>query len=122
MATNDASNGYALVTGGAGFIGTNLVRRLAESGRDVVVLDNFSRAGVERNARWLASVMPNRVRVVHGDVRDAHGIACWVRGAVSVFHFAAQVAVTTSLTDPIADFETNARGTLNVLEAIRRHP
>jgi len=122
MATNDGSNGYTLVTGGAGFIGTNLVRRLAESGRDVVVLDNFSRAGVERNAQWLTSRLPKRVRVVQGDVRDAQGIAPWVRGAASVFHFAAQVAVTTSLTDPCADFETNARGTLNVLEAIRRHP
>ncbi|HEX3854119.1 MAG TPA: NAD-dependent epimerase/dehydratase family protein [Polyangiaceae bacterium] len=119
---NDSADGYTLVTGGAGFIGTNLVQRLAESGQDVVVLDNFSRAGVERNASWLTSLMPRRVRVVHGDVRDANGIASWVRGAGSVFHFAAQVAVTTSLTDPIADFETNARGTLNVLEAIRRHP
>ena len=122
MATNDTAGGYALVTGGAGFIGTNLVRRLAESGRDVVVLDNFSRAGVERNALWLTSRLPSRVRVVQGDVRDAHGVMSWVRGATSVFHFAAQVAVTTSLTDPSGDFETNARGTLNVLEALRRHP
>jgi len=122
MAKNEASNGYVLVTGGAGFIGTNLVRRLAESGRDVLVLDNFSRAGVERNALWLTSQLPERVRVVRGDVRDARGVASWVRGATSVFHFAAQVAVTTSLTDPVADFEVNARGTLNVLEALRCHP
>jgi CDP-paratose 2-epimerase len=66
--------------------------------------------------------MPKRVRIVRGDVRDFQGVASWVRDAASVFHFAAQVAVTTSLTDPSADFETNARGTLNVLEAIRRHP
>src|SRR4051794_9278841 len=122
MAKNDQSSGYVLVTGGAGFIGTNLVRRLAESGRDVLVLDNFSRTGVERNALWLTSHVPGRVRVVQGDVRDAQAVASWVRGAASVFHFAAQVAVTTSLTDPIADFETNARGTLNVLEALRGHP
>jgi CDP-paratose 2-epimerase len=122
MATNDTTNGYVLVTGGAGFIGTNLVERLAQSGRDVVVLDNFSRPGVERNALWLSTRMPRRVRVVHGDVRDAEGVRGWVRGAASVFHFAAQVAVTTSLLDPTADFETNARGTLNVLEAVRRHP
>src|SRR3954468_25088847 len=98
------TNGYALVTGGAGFIGTNLVRRLAESGRDVVVLDNFSRPGVERNASWLACHLPHRVRVVRGDVRNASEVAAWVRGADSLFHFAAQVAVTTSLTDPLADF------------------
>jgi CDP-paratose 2-epimerase len=122
MAKNDASNGYVLVTGGAGFIGTNLVRALAESGRDVLVLDNFARPGVEKNALWLTSHWADRVRVVRGDVRDAAGVASWVRGAASVFHLAAQVAVTTSLTDPILDFEVNARGTLNVLEALRSHP
>src|SRR5437868_5735002 len=97
MATNESAQGYALVTGGAGFIGTNLVQRLAESGRDVVVLDNFSRPGVERNAAWLTSRIPGRVRVVQGDVRDMQAVSAWVRGATSVFHFAAQVAVTTSL-------------------------
>jgi CDP-paratose 2-epimerase len=122
MATNETASGYVLVTGGAGFIGTNLVQRLAESGRDVLVLDNFSRPGVERNALWLRACFPGRVRVVQADVRDAQAVADWVRGAASVFHFAAQVAVTTSLVDPSTDFDVNARGTLNVLEAVRRHP
>jgi len=122
MNTHHKANGHALVTGGAGFIGTNLVQRLAKSGLDVVVLDNFSRAGVQNNARWLSGTLGNRVRIVRGDVRNAEQVLEVVQGASQVFHFAAQVAVTTSLSDPAADFEINARGTLNVLEAIRRQP
>lgn len=109
-----------LITGGAGFIGTNLAHRLLSGGNPVVILDNLGRAGVERNLRWLRSQHAERLNVVVGDVRDAELVAGAVRQASHVFHFAAQVAVTTSLIDPIADFEINARGTLNVLEAIRR--
>jgi CDP-paratose 2-epimerase len=109
-----------LVTGGAGFIGTNLVFRLLCAGFDVVVLDDFSRSGVEHNADWLAQLDSPRLRIVRGDVRDPRAVEACVQGSSRVFHFAAQVAVTTSLSDPLLDFETNARGTLNVLEAIRR--
>lgn len=108
-----------LITGGAGFIGTNLAHRLLSGGNPVIVFDNLSRAGVERNLRWLRTQHKEGLTVVLGDVRDARAVAGAVRQAGQVFHFAAQVAVTTSLDDPLTDFEVNARGTLNVLEAVR---
>ena len=113
-----------LITGGAGFVGCNLADRLLREGRRVVVFDNLSRAGVEKNLAWLRAAHGERVRFVEGDVRDRAAVARAVRApggtpVADVFHFAAQVAVTTSLVDPVADFEVNARGTLNVLEAVR---
>lgn len=114
--------GPVLVTGGAGFIGANLVDRLASAGTPVVVFDNLSRAGVEENLAWLAERHGPKLRFVRGDVRDPEALAAVVRGVKQVFHFAAQVAVTTSLTDPGTDFDVNARGTLNLLEAVRRQP
>jgi CDP-paratose 2-epimerase len=111
--------GPALVTGGAGFIGCNLADRLLASGRRVTVLDDFSRDGVSANARWLEARHGAGVRIVRGDVRDPDAVRAAMRGATAVFHFAAQVAVTTSLADPRHDFEVNARGTLNVLEEAR---
>ncbi len=110
----------ALITGGAGFIGTNLAQRLLAGGQRVLILDNLSRAGVDRNLRWLCERYPERVRVEIADVRDPEAVLRAVRGADNIYHFAAQVAVTTSLEDPVQDFEINARGTLNVLEAMRR--
>ena len=114
-----ARGGYVLVTGGAGFIGTNVASRFLSRGDEVVVLDNLSRPGVERNLDWLKAEYGRRLRVEAADVRDADAVRDAVRGAARVFHFAAQVAVTTSLDDPRSDFETNALGTLNVLEACR---
>src|SRR4051812_42101114 len=111
-----------LITGGAGFIGTNLADRLLTDGRRVVIFDNLSRKGVDRHVRWLLDRHPGRVDVEIGDVRDARMVRRAARAAGAVFHFAAQVAVTTSLTDPCEDFEVNARGTLNVLEALRARP
>jgi CDP-paratose 2-epimerase len=113
---------YTLVTGGAGFIGSNLADRLLTNGEHVLVMDDLSRPGVERNARWLSSVHGSRVRIEQEDCRDFDAVLEAVSGAGSVFHLAAQVAVTTSLSDPVRDFEVNARGTLNVLEAVRRLP
>ena len=109
-----------LITGGAGFVGCNLADRLLREGRRVVLFDNLSRAGVERNLAWLRDTHGDAVHAVVADIRDADSLADAVAGASQVFHFAAQVAVTTSLDDPAEDFEVNARGTLNVLEAIRR--
>jgi CDP-paratose 2-epimerase len=114
--------GTALVTGGAGFIGTNLADRLLSDGRTVVILDNLSRRGVDRNLRWLCDRHGSRVRVEIGDIRDARVVGRAVKDASEVFHFAAQVAVTTSLADPVDDFEVNARGTLTLLEAMRARP
>lgn len=108
-----------VITGGAGFIGTNLADHLLRNGEPVVLLDDFTRAGVEKNYRWLASQHGHRVRLVRRDVRDSAAVLEVIRRASSVFHFAAQVAVTTSLSSPRTDFETNALGTLNVLEALR---
>lgn len=109
-----------LITGGAGFIGTNVADRLLRLGCSVVLVDNLSRGGVDDNALWLRRAHRNGVRLKVVDVRNEAAVAIAVREAERVFHFAAQVAVTTSLTDPIEDFEVNARGTLNVLEAIRK--
>jgi CDP-paratose 2-epimerase len=115
-----ASSGHVVVTGGAGFVGTNVADRLLEEGRDVVVFDSLVRPGVEQNLRWLVQKHGDRARPVIADVRDAEAVQEVVRGADAVFHFAAQVAVTTSLDDPIDDFDVNVRGTLTVLEELRR--
>jgi CDP-paratose 2-epimerase len=108
-----------LITGGAGFIGTNVADRLLAMGRRVVVLDNLSRPGVDQNALWLQRRYGSRVKIVVGDVRDRKDIRRALEGVGHVFHFAAQVAVTTSLLDPRADFETNAGGTMNLLDEMR---
>lgn len=109
-----------LVTGGAGFIGSNLADRLARNGHDVIVYDALARPGVETNLAWLKSRHPERITEVVADIRDEVGVADAAREASAVFHFAAQVAVTTSLVEPRADFEINVLGTLALLEALRR--
>lgn len=109
-----------LVTGGAGFIGCNIADRLAREGHDVIVLDALARPGVEANLAWLKERHPGQVREIIADIRDEDAVARAVRDASAVFHMAAQVAVTTSLVDPLDDFEINIRGTLVLLEALRR--
>ncbi len=113
------SKGHILITGGAGFIGANLANRFLEEGRDVLLLDNLSRSGVIKNIEWLRAAHGDSVRLLLGDLRDMNAVKQAVDGAEFVFHLAAQVAVTTSIEDPMTDFEINARGTLNLLEAIR---
>ncbi|MBW3623845.1 MAG: SDR family NAD(P)-dependent oxidoreductase [Armatimonadetes bacterium] len=113
------SGGPALIVGGAGFIGTNLADRLLRDGWTVRLFDNLSRPGVEQNARWLKETHGDRFDVRVADVRDAAALREAVRGVDQVFHFAAQVAVTTSLADPLHDFDVNARGTVHLLEALR---
>jgi CDP-paratose 2-epimerase len=108
-----------LITGGAGFIGTNLAARLVEQGDQVVVLDSLVRPGSDINARWLGETCGDRIELIGGDVRDPMALARALRDVDHVVHLAAQVAVTTSLTAPLADFDVNARGTLALLEAIR---
>jgi len=110
-----------LVTGGCGFIGCNLVSALAARDEHVIVLDNFSRAGADENAGWLKQRHGDRISIAQADVRDAAAVDTLVSDADAVLHLAGQVAVTTSLEDPKADFDINARGTLNVLEAVRRY-
>ncbi|MFZ5708005.1 MAG: NAD-dependent epimerase/dehydratase family protein [Pseudomonadota bacterium] len=108
-----------LITGGAGFIGSNLADRLAAHGHDVVVYDALSRDGVERNLNWLQQRHPGRIGVMIDDVRDAARLADAVGEAKAVFHMAAQVAVTTSLLDPTEDFGINIQGSFHLLEALR---
>jgi CDP-paratose 2-epimerase len=109
----------ALVTGGAGFIGTNLADRLLGEGQRVRIVDNLSRPGVGGNLAWLQERHGERLEVLRGDLRDRAVAAEAVRGCDSVFHLAAQVAVTTSLDDPRLDFDVNLIGTVNLLEAAR---
>jgi CDP-paratose 2-epimerase len=111
---------YILITGGAGFIGTNLADHYLAQGHTVMVYDNLARAGVEKNLAWLCRQYPKRLLVELADIGDQACLQRAVRNATAVFHFAAQVAVTTSLLDPVHDFAVNAQGTLNLLEAIRQ--
>jgi UDP-glucose 4-epimerase len=104
----------ALVTGGAGFIGSNLARLLAEEGYDVVVLDNLA-TGYRQNVEGL-----KHVRLVEADVRDARALDEATDGADVVFHLAASVGNTRSIENPVDDSDVNVLGTLRVLEAARR--
>ena len=111
--------GPILITGGAGFIGSNLADRVAGDGHEVLVYDALSRPGVERNLAWLKQRHGGRVSHIAGDVRDEDELVRAAQQASAVFHFAAQVAVTTSLVDPREDFYINVRGTINLLDAVR---
>ncbi|MFN8223063.1 MAG: NAD-dependent epimerase/dehydratase family protein [Gaiellales bacterium] len=106
-----------LVTGGCGFFGTNLVEALARRGDSVVVLDNLARRGSERNRDHLAGA--GSAEIHESDIRDPDAVIAAFAGCDAIVHLAGQVAVTTSVTDPRTDFEVNAAGTLNVLEAAR---
>lgn len=107
------------ITGGSGFIGTNLAHAMLQDGQEVLVIDNLSRPGVEENLAWLIAEHGAHVHPVPLDIRDERPLAEALRDVSAVVHLAAQTAVTTSLTDPLGDFEVNARGTLNLLEGIR---
>ena len=109
-----------LVTGGAGFIGSNLADLLAGEGHRVRVYDALSRPGVERNLSWLQERHGNAIEPVIADVRDHARLAQAADGVAAVFHLAAQVAVTTSLDDPQADFDINIGATFALLNALRR--
>jgi CDP-paratose 2-epimerase len=110
-----------LITGGAGFIGSNLADRLLGMPKtEVRIFDNLSRTGVTRNIGWLKDRAQGNLEVIQGDVRDVDAVRNAVDGVSEIYHFAAQVAVTTSVDDPGSDFQINALGTFNVLEAARR--
>ncbi len=120
MSAASTSPSKVLVTGGAGFIGCNLAERLASEGHSVRVFDILARPGVERNLDWLQARHGDRIEAMIADIRDEDAVGRAVEGVDAVFHMAAQVAVTTSMVDPVEDFEINIRGTINLLEAVRR--
>src|SRR5262245_2064311 len=112
-----------LVTGGAGFIGCNLVSSLLRDGHSVTVFDRLLRGGSEQNLAWLRSQDHNdQLCFIHGDIRDFAAVQAAASQANVIYHVAGQVAVTSSVEDPRADFEINAIGTLNILEAARLSP
>jgi CDP-paratose 2-epimerase len=114
---------HYLITGGAGFIGSNYAARLLARGEQVTILDNLSRAGAPLNLEWLRSTFgDDSFEMIKGDVRDPVVMKKVAAHADVVVHLAAQVAVTTSVTNPREDFEINALGTFNVLEAVRDAP
>jgi CDP-paratose 2-epimerase len=108
-----------LVTGGAGFIGVNLADRLAREGYSVLIFDSLARPGVEDNLEWLKSSHADKISFACCDVRDRTAVSEAVRDCRAVFHFAAQVAVTTSLVEPRFDFDVNVGGTISLLESLR---
>jgi CDP-paratose 2-epimerase len=109
-----------LITGGAGFVGSNLAERLLRGGVPVLILDNLSRRGGRHNLRYLRETYGGLVETHVNDIRDKQVVEDLVARSECVFHLAAQVAVTTSLLEPVEDLECNLLGTLNLLEAIRR--
>ena len=110
-----------LVIGGSGFIGSNLVARLLSRGERVTVFDNLSRHGVDVNLQWLQTLdSGSRLTFCLGDIRDAEAVSAVAQDADVIYHLAAQTAVTTSVENPREDFEINATGTFNVLEAARQ--
>lgn len=113
-------DGITLITGGAGFIGSNYANRCISRGDEVVIFDNLSRKGVQRNIEWLQGKHgKDSFKLIIGDVCHPDEIKTAAKNARRIVHLAAQVAVTTSVTDPRNDFEINAMGTFNTLEAAR---
>jgi len=109
-----------LITGGAGFIGSNTAAHYLRRGDRVTIYDNFKRYGTESNGAWLEQEFGDKLTVIRGDIRELSSeFTKAVEKADVLFHLAAQVAVTTSVTDPVEDFAINAQGTFNVLEAVR---
>lgn len=108
-----------LITGGAGFLGSNLAADAMLTGHDVTVFDNLSRMGSRENLPWLQST--GSFAFVHGDVRSRNDIFSVINNCSPdvIFHLAGQVAMTTSISNPILDFEVNTVGTLNLLESVR---
>jgi len=110
-----------LITGGCGFLGSNLAAELLRQGRAVTVFDNLSRTGAELNLNWLRSL--GAVQFVRGDIRHPTDVEAVIssRKPDVIFHLAGQVAMTTSLQSPRLDFEINVLGSINVLESVRQH-
>lgn len=110
-----------VITGGAGFIGSNSADYFLHKGHKITIFDNLSRPGSQANLDWLQERHGDIWHFIQGDVRDYDRLAAAVQGADVILHLASQVAVTTSVINPREDFEINALGTFNMLEAVRHY-
>lgn len=109
-----------LITGGCGFLGSNIAEKLLSNKEDVIILDNMSRIGADSNLNWLKTL--GNFKFYNNDVKDSLSVDKIIKEEKpdAIFHLAGQVAMTTSIANPRLDFETNALGSLNVLEAVRK--
>jgi CDP-paratose 2-epimerase len=113
----------ALITGGCGFVGSNLAAYLLEQGHKITAFDNLARHGASANLAWLRSFESGEFAFLHGDIRNLSDVDLAIRALKPdvIFHLAGQVAMTTSMQNPRGDFEINVLGSINVLEAVRQH-
>lgn len=117
--TNKNTNKPILITGGAGFIGINLADKLLSNNFTVRIFDDLSRNGVEQNLNWLCEKYKERVQIQLGSIKQYDSVYKAVKNCESIYHFAAQVSLSASLVNPLEDFETNVKGTLHLLEAVK---
>ncbi len=110
-----------MITGGCGFLGSNLALEVLRCGEELAVFDNLSRVGSAKNLAWLKK--QGDIHFIHGDIRDPFALEKNVADFAPdvIFHLAGQVAMTTSIANPRLDFEVNALGSFNVLEAVRKY-
>jgi len=110
-----------LITGGCGFLGSNIAGQILKKGEELLIFDNLYRSGSEQNLNWLRSQW--QCQFTHGDIRNTNDVERAIKEFKPdvIFHLAGQVAMTTSIANPRLDFEINALGTLNILESVRKH-
>ncbi len=110
-----------VITGGAGFIGTNLAEYFLKKNEEILILDDFSRKGTKENKKYLEKKYSKKLKIIKCDISRNKALEKNLSQAEAVYHLAGQTAVTQSIKNPKKDFEINAKGTLNVLEAVRKN-
>ena len=108
-----------LITGGCGFLGSNIASKILAQGDELVVFDSLSRFGSYQNLEWLKT--QGEIEFIHGDIRNQNDVERMVKNHKPdvIYHLAGQVAMTTSIVSPRMDFEVNVGGSFNVLNAVR---